>query len=293
MWIVQPGRQLLSEQLACRPFCESQTDGDLFFGEPRYDPDAIPAYPDTLVQKATDDVRSSANKENVKGLPIQKPTDDVHSSPNKENVRVDQHCVHPLAYYNTQTAPESANSVPEAARQLVQEAADDCASKEKKKERRLEVSSGDAGASQEKEKERHVEISPGDAAHTAASQDMPGDAGASQEKTKERHVESSPGDAARTDLCDASEPNSDNVGLLKRCQGLWYSEEGQKIGSIEDDHIVWCEHTFDGDPCKLTATSDVTLAMEMDGETHIADLHEGPSEKLVWSDGEVWLRKRN
>lgn len=39
IWLVQPGRKLVAKQLAC-PFCDSQREADLFFGEPRYDPDA-------------------------------------------------------------------------------------------------------------------------------------------------------------------------------------------------------------------------------------------------------------
>lgn len=97
-------------------------------------------------------------------------------------------------------------------------------------------------------------------------------------------------DMSGVSLTPAKETISGDVGLLKRCQGLWYNEEGQKIGTIEGDHVLWCEHTFDGHPCKLIATSDVSLTMELDGEAHTADLHEGPPEKLVWSDGEVWLR---
>jgi len=139
IWIVAPGRQLVQEQLTC-PFCETEDEEDMVFGEPRYDPDATVQVVNALAKKPDDDLAA----------------------------------------------------VPE--------------------------------------------------------------------------------------------------GLLGQCQGLWYHEDGQKLGNVKGDQIAWCEHTFDGEPSKLTAASDVDLTMELDGESHSATFQEGPPQKLVWSDGEVWVR---
>jgi len=198
MWLVQPGRKLLSDQLFACPHCSANKEADLLFGEPRYDPDAI-VKPEALRQLVQDsaDVGDCADSE--------------------RDVKVAF-----VGCDNDETAPQSADCLPEAVKQVGQTPAD--------------------------------------------------------------------ADAAIKDVVEESTPKAVRAGLLERCQGLWYSEDGQKIGSIEGNQVVWCEHTFDGDPCKLIATSDVSLTMELDGETHSADVHEGPPEKIVWSDGELWLR---
>jgi len=212
MWLVQPGRKLMSDQLFACPHCSANKEADLLFGEPRYDPDAI-VKPEALRQlvQAVADVGDRADSE--------------------RDVKVAF-----VGCDNDKTAPQSADCLPEAAKQVGQ---------------------------------------------------TPADAAAA---VKDGHAEMSIGEDATIDVVEDSTPNAVPLGLLERCQGLWYSEDGQKIGSIEGNQVVWCEHTFDGDPCKLIATSDARLTMELDGETHSADVHEGPPEKIVWSDGELWLR---
>lgn len=89
-------------------------------------------------------------------------------------------------------------------------------------------------------------------------------------------------------------PEQKEIGLLDRCQGYWYHEDGIRIGNVVKDHVIWCDQSFESPPSQLTVTSDTTLDMDLFGESHSATfeiLQQHRAQKLVWSDGEVWLQK--
>jgi len=324
MWLVQPGRKLVAEigaeQLSCS-FCKSQAEPDLFFGEPRYDPDAIVKPVRAAPSSDCPDGEEQASKVPLSKRSIEKcpATEQALNNLNPEAV------MSPASYPDDGDMEDgdalarldSRRSVSEAQQHHLthhhhshHKAHHKDAQEPHHKDTR-EPTTGDkshwslpllhhkkavhedaedasATASASAEGDSHQAASlPGTPPQAASPKESPQ---ASPKGTPAASPKESP-EASPTASPKGSSPTGEKKGLLQRCQGLWYSEDGQKIGSVEDSHIVWCDQTFDGEPSKLTATSDASLTMDLDGEAHRADFHEGAPEKLVWSDGEVWLRK--
>lgn len=265
------------EQLtACPRSCGAQNESDLLFGEPRYDPDSIVKPgppPDAIVTQESppEKIVPTTPKQSI--LKTSGRRDDAGAraahAPKDVRVAFDGH-------YDSQTEPSATGGDAASGQQdvkVVLVGHDD--------------SQTASRASGHEEAERACPF----AEHRLETVNEAFSPAISDVEVQVKHAEVSPCEESAMSMVETPTCNTGHRGLLERCQGLWYTEDGQKIGSIEGDEVVWCEQTFEGEPCKLLAISHASLTMQLDGETHTADVHEGPLEKIVWSDGEVWVRK--
>jgi len=230
--------------------CQSRHETDLVFGEPRYDPDATVLAPALAAKEARKAEEAAKAQEAAKAAAEARKAEETAQIEAAELLR-------PLQVFGeeaakAEAAARAARAPEEAVSGLDVKLVDD------------DNLGAAAEPSDEGLKNQHY------------GQDSVGPAG--PQNPTEQKAATAPADDA------------ESMGLLHQCQGLWYYEDGQKIGTVTNDRIIWCEHTFESSPSKLSATSDVGLTMELDGELHSATFENGPQQKLVWSDGEIWIR---
>lgn len=76
-----------------------------------------------------------------------------------------------------------------------------------------------------------------------------------------------------------------------KIQGMWRTEEDmQLMGEIRGSTVVW-DKVFNLSQSKLRPAPDGGFEMILSGAKHKAK-HDTSADRLIWSDGEVWVRAR-
>lgn len=78
---------------------------------------------------------------------------------------------------------------------------------------------------------------------------------------------------------------------FQKLQGTWRTDgESQLMGEIIGATIVW-DKVFNLSQSKLRLAADGSFEMTLNGAVHKAKYEPG-ADRMVWSDGEVWVRAK-
>lgn len=85
--------------------------------------------------------------------------------------------------------------------------------------------------------------------------------------------------------------------VIEQLEGKWIQEaDGAFMGEIINGEVIW-DTNYQHKPSKLTLAKGVEgpcasadIELELNGERHWGRYEGGPEPKILWSDGEVWIR---
>eukprot|EP00434_Breviolum_minutum_P012742 symbB.v1.2.011231.t1/scaffold751.1/size165343/2 len=93
---------------------------------------------------------------------------------------------------------------------------------------------------------------------------------------------------------DFVDPDASKVPVppeFHKIQGMWKTEHDvQLMGEIRGSTVIW-DKVFNLSQSKLRLASDGGFEMTLSGAIHKAK-HDVHLDRLIWSDGEVWVRAR-
>jgi len=90
---------------------------------------------------------------------------------------------------------------------------------------------------------------------------------------------------------DEHGPSPLEMDQLAKYDGSWHREkDNKKMGQISKAVMMWARR-YEHPPSDLRLVGDGKVEMRLIGASHNGTLELGPPARLIWSDGEIWVRE--